>query len=316
MGILSGKDLLSSKYITAEISDSSDRIHYVPIKHTIGDYFIADLDGQLFVFTLKGARVLVHRKTATKTFNVIQYDTSHYGSIKPDTKALELMLKKNSLGKMDRMMHNILRVLGRRESSEEKEFEPHNIKDLVEEFANTKGEYQEEVKQIKAYLDEMDVDKIVTPVRKITDFITDDLIATHPSFLGGMLQQYHRVQGELRIITNRPEKPTGSYMKFIMVALLIGMGGAGAYIAYDSGAFDGITGFTDNLGTIQEGFKGLPAPGQIQRTNTGGTDYSDAALQSKYPDCNALKADINAGVLDFNKMSTTMQGFIEDCPAP
>jgi hypothetical protein len=71
-----------------------------------------------------------------------------------------------------------------------------------------------------------------------------------------MLQQYHRVQGELRVITNRPEKPTNSYMKFLVIAMMVAMGGAGVFIAYDSGAFDGVVAFSDNLSTIGDGFSG------------------------------------------------------------
>ena len=312
MGILSGKDLLSSKFVTAEITDSKDRVHYVPIKHTIGDYFVAELDGQLFAFTLKDARILTHYKTMTKSFRVVQFDTTHYSSLKPETKELELVLKKNALPKMDRMLYDVLRVFGRREKEK---FEKHSIKDLIELYGPKQGKFPDEVNRIMQYLEELDVEEIVTPVRKITDFITNDLIATSPSYLGGMLQQYHRVQGELRVITNRPEKATGSWMKFAVIALIIGMGIAGVVIAYDNGAFDGVTDFAGNLSTIGEGFSGLPSPTQgFVKPSVGGVDYSDAALMNKYPDCNAMTVDINAGTIDYNKLSSTMQGFIDSCP--
>ena len=247
----------------------------------------------------------------TKSFRVVQFDTTHYSSLKPETKELELVLKKNALPKMDRMLYDVLRVFGRREKEV---FEKHSIKDLIELFGAKQGKFPDEVKKIMLYLEELDVEEIVTPVRKVTDFITNDLIATSPSFLGGMLQQYHRVQGELRVITNRPEKPTASWMKFAVIILIVGMGLAAVVIAYDNGAFDGITGFADNLGTIGEGFKGLPSPGAIQYKQTGGVDYSDAALMAKYPDCNSMTVDINAGTIDYNKLSSTMQGFIDSCP--
>jgi len=101
----------------------------------------------------------------------------------------------------------------------------------------------------------------------------------------------------------------------LVIAMMVVMGGAGVYIAYDSGAFDGVSEFTGNLSTIQEGFKGLPSPtAGIQRQQTGGVDYSDAALMAKYPDCNSMTVDINAGTIDYNKLSSTMQGFIDSCP--
>ena len=143
MGILNGRDQLTSKFITAEITDSSNRVHYVPIKHTIGEYFVVDLDGHFYAFTMKDARILTHRKTATKSFQVIQYDTSHYSSIKPETKELEIALKKNSLPRMDRMLHDVLRVLGRREKDNKDEFEPHRIDELIEMFSEKEGEFPE-----------------------------------------------------------------------------------------------------------------------------------------------------------------------------
>jgi len=309
MGILSGKDLLSSKFVTAEISDSNDRIHYVPIKHTIGDYFVADLDGQLFAFTLKNARILTHYKTMTKSFRVVQFDTCHYSSLKPETKELEIVLKKNALPTVDRMLYDVLRVLGRREKEK---FEKHSIDELIKLFGERQGEFPEQVKRIKGYMEELDVKEIVSPVRRITDFIHDDLIATSPSYLGGLLQQYHRVQGELRMITNRPEKPTTAWMKVAVIILIIGMGGAAVFIAYDNGAFDGISDFAGNLGTIQEGFKGLPAPGQFQ-TGGAGADYSDANIQSSYPDCDSLTTAINAGTIDYNKLSSNMKSLVDSC---
>jgi len=190
VGVLSGRDILTSKFITAEITDSEDRIHYVAIKHTIGDFFVADLDGKFFAFTLKNARILTHRVTMTKSFRVIQFDTSHYASIKPETKELELLLARNSLPKMNGMLHNVLRVLSKREKHD---FKPHSIIDLVAEFADKSGQYPEEVRNIKNYLLELDVDTIVTPVRKVTDFIQEDLIATSPSFLGELVPRIQRL---------------------------------------------------------------------------------------------------------------------------
>lgn len=309
MAILNGKDLLSSKFITAEISDSSDRLHYVPIKHTIGDYFVADLDGQLFAFTMKNARILTHRRTLTKSFRVVQFDTTHYSSLKPETKELEIVLKKNALPTVDRMLYDVMRVLGRREKEK---FEKHSIDELIQLFGEKEGEFPEQVKRIKNYLEELDVKEIVTPVRRITDFIQNDLIATSPSYLGALLQQYHRVQGELRLITNRPEKPTTSWLKFAVVALIIGMGAAAAFIAYDNGAFDGITDFTNNLGTIGEGFSGLPSPTQGFQTPAA-ADYSDATIQTKYPDCPSITTAINTGQLDYNKLSANMKTLVDTC---
>lgn len=314
MGVLSGKDLLTSKYVTAEITDSENRVHYIPIKHTIGDYFLADLDGKLFAFTLKNARVLTHYKTLTKSFRVIQYDTTHYSSIKPDTKALELFLEENKLPRMNRVQHNALRVLARREG---KEFKEHDLKSLVEEFAEHKDKYPTEVNNMLMYLNELNTDKIVTPVRKITEFITEDLIATNPSFLGEALPQYKRVDLEDRKITNSPIKPTGNLLKFALIGIMGFAIVAGLAYANETGAFDGLFAFTDSFSNIGKGLSGLPAPGQFQTppSLSGGIDYSDAAIQAKYTP-EGLKLAIDRGEIEYDKLSSFMQDMVDNVETP
>lgn len=358
MPILKG-EVLGSKFTTAVISDSDDRVHFVPIKHTIGDYFLAQIDDKYFAFTLKGKRILTHRsKTGLgKAFQIVQYDTSNTHCLKPTTKELEIMLSENSLGRLDRQKFDILSILARREKKNfgkwsvgKKDFDTeaeakaylesledkkvdgvdengkpvkillevkhniHSIQELALVFEKEKGEFPEKVKEIKAYLDSLDIKHIVTPMRNITEFIEDDLIAEDSGFLGEGVARAQRLDGTLREVTNVPVKPKGNMMKYMVVALVIGIVIAGGYALSESGALDGVTDFMDNLGTIQEGFKGLPAPGQIQRSSSGGVDYSDAAIMSKYPDCNSLESDINAGLVDYNKLSTQMQGFIDSCP--
>jgi len=308
VGVLSGRDILTSKFITAEITDSEDRIHYVAIKHTIGDFFVADLDGKFFAFTLKNARILTHRVTMTKSFRVIQFDTSHYASIKPETKELELLLARNSLPKMNGMLHNVLRVLSKREKHD---FKPHSIIDLVAEFADKSGQYPEEVRNIKNYLLELDVDTIVTPVRKVTDFIQEDLIATSPSFLGELVPRIQRLDNEHRKITNTPVKGTGGMMKLAVIALMAVVIIGGIAYAADQGMFDGIFEFTDSMSTIGDGLGGLPSPTAGFQNPGAGNDYSDAAIQAKYTP-EELKVAVNSGEIDYNKLSSNMKDMLDN----
>jgi len=299
---------MTAKFITAEITDSEDRIHYVPIKHSIGDFFIADLDGKFFVFTLKNARILTHRVTMTRSFRVIQFDTSHYSSLRPETKELELLLARNSLPKMSGMLHNVLRVLARREKHE---FKPHSIIDLVSEFADKQGEYPEEVRNIKNYLLELDVDTIVTPVRKVTDFIQEDLIATSPSFLGELVPRIQRLDNEHRKITNTPIKGTGGIMKIAVIILLSIVIVVGIVYANDQGIFDGVMSTIDSLGTVGEGLSGLPSPTQGFQTPGAGMDFSDAAIQAQYTP-EELQVAVNNGEVDYNKLSSNMKDMLEN----
>lgn len=362
-GLLKGQ-VLTPKFTTVEITDSDDRIHYVPLKHTIGDYFLVEIEGKFFAFTMKNARILTHRSKSGlgKAFQVIQYDTSNFSSLSPTTKELELMLHKNSLPKMDRRMHNILQILARREKNDfgmyqvgEEMFETekdaqkylnslseeqrkwtyvdsdgdevteklkvthnvHSIDELVKVFEAEKGEFPDQVREIKKYLKGLDVDYIVTPLRRITDFIQRDLIATDPTFLAEGITRYQRMDGQIHDVTNVPVKPKSNIMKYMMFLMPVIIGVLIIFIGMSEGWFDDIIAFTDNLGTIQEGFKGLPAPGQFQSGTAGkvvgGIDYSDAAIQSAYPSCEAITEAINSGILDYNKLTESMKGLVDTC---
>ena len=118
MGIIKHKDIFSSKWITAEITDASNRIYYVPIKRTIGDYFLADIENHVYCFKIEGARIKVYQHTLVKSFRVLQYDLNHYMPVSAkDNKMLEEVLKKNALPKMNMMLFNILKLLGKREKA-------------------------------------------------------------------------------------------------------------------------------------------------------------------------------------------------------
>ena len=308
LGILNGRDILTSKYITAEITDSKDRIHYVPIKKSFDEYFIVELDGDLYAFTLKGARILTHYQTLTRSFRVIQFDTSHYSSLKPETKELELMLKRNALPKMDKTSYKIMSIFGKREKDD---FESHNISDLISALSKKSAEFPTDVRMMQEYLHDLNTDKIVTPVRKITEFIHNDLIATSPSYLGGLLRQYHRANSEIRSMTNSPVKPTTNFMKIGIIAMMGVLIVAGLYFASEEGMFDGIFKFTDSMSTIGDGLSGIPAPGQFQTPNMGGADFSDAALQAKYTS-EELKVAVNNGEVDYNKLSQNMKDMLDN----
>lgn len=307
MAILNGRDQLTSKYITAEITDSEDRIHYVPIKHSIGNYFLADLDGTVFAFTLKDARVLTHYKTLTKSFRVIQYDTSHYSSLKPEIKEIELMLKKNSLPKLDKTAYKVLSVFAKREKAK---FESHNITELLDVVSKKDGEFPNEIRQIKEYLDELNIEKIVTPVKKITEFIHNDLIATSPSYLGGLLQQYHRANSEIKAMTNSPVKSSANVLKLAVIAMMGIMMIGGLAYAIDQGMFDGMFDFADSMSSIGDGLSGLPSPTQGFVSPGAGNDYSDAAIQAKYTP-EQLKIAVNNGEVDYNKLSSSMKQMLD-----
>lgn len=313
MGILNEKDIYSPKYVTAEITDSENRIHFVPIKHTIGDYFLCEIDSKLYVFTLKNARYLRYRQTLSRSFQVVQFDTTHYSSVSHHAKELELILTKNGLPKVDRMLFNVLRVLGRREKDP---YKPMSIPDLVALFVEQGGhQFEQEVRNIKEYLDELDIDHIVTPVRKVTDWLQEDFLATNPSYLGEAVAHYQRMDTEHKRISNYEIKPTKNLTKYMLIGMAVAIIIAVGFIGYDQGWFKFATDLAGNVSTIQEGFKGLPAPGVPASAGVGRGECSDAYLQQNYTP-EGLKVAIQNGQVDYNCMSDNMKNLVGDVDVP
>lgn len=220
---------------------------------------------------------------------------------------------------MNRLLHNIMRVFARREKRlrEGEKFVAHDIDEIVRAFSNYEDnpKYTEEVKNIKKFLDELDVTTIVTPVRKITDFITEDLIATSPSFLGELLPRYQRLDAEHKKITNTPQKSSGIMMKIIVIALMAVVIVVGLVYAMQEGVFDGIGEFIESMGTLGEGLSGLPSP-TAGFDIPSATDYSDETIMERYPTPELLKAAINRGEIDYNNLSSFIKDLVDDVKDP
>lgn len=294
MGILSGKDIFSSKYITAEISDAGNHLYYVPIKYVIGDYFLAVLEGQLYAFRLEGNRELIYRHTAVKSFRVLQYTTAHYLPISAkDMVELETILSKNGLPRLNMTLFGIMKYLGKREKQE---FTPHVLSQLIETIGQNQTKYAQEAHNIKNYLQHLAVDQIVTPVKHITEFIEDDLLATDPKFLGTVLTQFKLSETEHKKITNTPITGKTPWMKFIAIIAIIGLGGFLAYYAWSSGAFDNmINGIVPHIGPTG-------APG------AGGN--SDTTLMAKYPTPQALATGIKNHEISCADLSANLKSMV------
>ena len=306
-----GNKIYSPKYITAEITDDNDNIHFFPITKDFDGYFVVEINKQLYAFTTKGARILRYKQKIVRSFGVIQYDVCNYRPIKPEIKELELMLKKNSLHKLNVRLFNILQLLGRREKAD---FKPHDINALIAEFEKEfGGEYPEKVAEIKSYLRELDIDHIVTPLRRITEFIHEDLIATSPNFIASVVPKLKSLDYEHKLITNTEIKGNKHLMKYIVVALCIGLVIAGIAIANDKGVFKPLQDVGAGLQDLGKSGIGIPSPMQGFQKPTA-DDYSDAAIQARFPTPESLKAAVQAGTIDYNKLSKFVQESIDSLP--
>ena len=291
MGVLSGKDVYNSKFITAEIADSSNRLHFVPIKHELGDYFLAVLDGQMYAFKIDGSRILTYRQTFAKSFKVLRYDTSHYKPVSAANSELELILKKNGLPRLNRRTLGLLKLIGKREKKGEI-FTPIKLKEALEEIAKHEESYSEEVRILTNYLTHLNLEQIVTPVRGITEFIEDDLIATDAGFLGNIIPHFERTDIEHKKITNTPMGPRKAWAKIMLIILIAGVGITAGYLAYEQGVFD-------QLGSFIPTFDFVPPPAIVPND-----------VMKKYPDPEKLREAIANGDIKYSDLPPEVQKLV------
>ena len=297
MGVLHGRDMLSPKWITAIISDASHRVHFVAIKHTIGDYFITDIDGDVYAFKIDGRRILQYRESLVKTFRILQYDISHYLPLSSESKELEIILELNSLPKVDGMLANIFKILGAKERDD---FVSHKLSELIDrihgyekvEARNELNErYSKEAMNMINYLDHLNIKEIVTPLKKVSEFIQEDLIATDPKFMGTVVASYQRTDMEHKKVTNTPIASKQAWLKFMVIFMGIGMVGAIGFVIYDGGYLDQMMGGMS-----------VPTLGQI----------SDDVIMSKYPDAESLRVAVDNGDVNYDKLSSVAQSIVDE----
>ena len=282
MGILSGRDLLSGKYVTAEIEDESKRLHYVPIKHTIGDFFVTEINKDIYCFKLEPSRMLSYKETMTKSFRKINYCTKNYMPISAaDNNALQEMIRTNSLPKVNYKLLRTLKLLGNREKTKKiEQFQGHSLPQLIEEVAAHETQYTEQVRNMTDYLQHLQVEKIVTPVRQVSEFLDEELIVGDPRFLGDIVSTLQRVDQEHKKVTNVPMTGKMPWLRTVLIISLIGILCGSGYWLYTSGAFNNFSlggfGFGGTSSTSQDLMKEYPTPEALKLAIAQGkVKYSD-----------------------------------------
>jgi len=295
MGVFHGRDLYSPKWINAEIDDAAGRRWIVPIKYTIGDYFLTDIEDQLYVFEIDHAAIKNYRGTGLRTIRYLNYDTTHYRPISEKCKELELILKKNNLPRVNNVLSNVFKVLAKREKAE---FTPHNISALIQELGQHQDEYGEQIRNIVIYLKELNIEEITTPLRGVSNFIEDDLKETRPAFLGGIVSHYQRLDLEHKKVTNTPLGPGKAWMKIIMLAMLVGIIGFIIYFMWSEGYLDSVS----NIGS------------QFEMPSLSGPPPSTDIMDRYTPE--ELKAAIDRGEVEYDSLRQDVKDMVDNVKLP
>lgn len=298
IGLFSGKKVFSHKNLTAEIMDAGNKIYFHPVKYIVGDYFLAVINNQTYAFKIDGARIKTSDAGGTKQFSVIHYDIQNYLPISErDLKLLELTLKENNLPKVNNKMLGALKLLGDKEKANDGEFHPHELDRIIEKLAIHKDRYSKEITEILDFMTALDTSKIVTPVRRIGDFLTGDCKTVDAKFMGEIFTQAVKMDETAKKVLNPPLTAKKSYLIIILAIGIIGTTAGMGYFANEAGVFEGFGGIVPNVGG-------------------GGGGYDQATLMSKYPSGPALRAAVDSGELDYDRLPKNVQQIVDDTPSP
>ena len=297
MGVISHRDVFSPKWITAIIKDSSGRGHFVPIKHTIGDYFVTDIDKQVYCFKIEDSRMITYKETAARSIRLLFYSTKHYLPISPENnKRIEDVLDTNNLPRVNMMMFGAFKLLSQREKQAKETFESHDLKAIVETISSNGQKYQLQAKNLETYFENMAVKQIITPVKEITEFIEDDLVATDPKFLGDIYNSIQRTDFEHKKVTNRTENAKKPWMIIIaLVAIVCAIAFMGFYLLSSGNGGNPLSGILPSL------------PGNAPTTETPNGKLTDQQVFAKYPTPEKLHEAIVKGDVTMNQLSPNMQ---------
>ncbi len=304
MGIISQRDAFTHKYITALIKSTDGRCHIRHIKHEIGDYWITDIDGKTYVFKIDHRRIMTYKETAARSCRILFYSTAHYLPISPEeNKALEETLRINSLPRMNMMMYGSFKLLSQKEKKQKGEsFQEHDIGTLFKEIASHGQKYAVQMENLKQYFDNMAVYKIVTPVREVTEFIEDDLIATDPKYLGDIYNAIQRTEFEHKKVTNVKVDAKKNWMLIITLVAIVGALGFMGFYFISNG---GLSNILPNFG-----------PSTTTGGTSGGGKLTDAQVFAQYPTPKALNDAIQSGQISMDQLSPNMQKMAKSYKPP
>src|SRR6185312_14552467 len=306
MAVWNGKDFLSTKYTTAVIMDKNNRAYSVEIKNTIDEYFTVTISKQRYVFRLNGQRKMTWRHLGRKQCQFYLYTIDHYLPMSPqDNAELEMVLRENSLPKVSNQILDLFNYLGKREKSnvkneQDKIFQEHDLDKIIELVAQHEGDYPEASINLKNFFERLDIKKIVTPVKSLSEFLEGDLKTTDAKIFGDLESQVKRTEKEQKAMSNTVKDAKKNWLVIGILGLLIGGGVIFALYAYSTGAFDHIV---------------PQLPGSTIGSSSGPPkNLSDFA--AKYPTCEKLQTAIDNGDIKIADVPQVGKDMLKNCHNP
>lgn len=193
-----------------------------------------------------------------------------------------------------------------------KGFEAHLLKNLVDDITDKPEQYQNQMKNLKTYFDNMAVYQILTPVKDVTEFIEDDLIATDPKFLGDVVRSCMLLDKEQKKVLNTKIDAKKNYLVIAALMLIIGaVAFMGVYLISNGGGGNPFSSIFPQFNSGQ-----TTATGSGGGTNLGCNPISDTTIFSDYPLPQDLAKAVAKGDIKLCQLSPSVQKLVKGTPIP
>jgi hypothetical protein len=302
--------VFTSKYITAIIKDSSGRGHIRHIKHCIGDYWVTDIDSMTYVFKVDDSRIITYKEAAAKSCRILFYSTKHYLPISPEKmKLIEDTLRMNSLPRMNTTMLGTFKLMSQKEKqNKSKPFENHSIPQMVQTILKSDKKFTVEAQNLQQFFENMAIYEIVTPVREITEFIEDDLLATDPKYIGDIYNAIQRTDFQHKKINNTKVDAKKPWIMIIaLVAIIAAIGFMGFFLISNGGLNGILPTFPSTQFNNPSTANAPPPPGQ---------KIPDSVVFQKYPTIDQIQKAIQSGEITMNQLSPKVQDMVKSYKSP
>jgi len=274
----------------------------------MGDYWTTDIEKQLYVFKIEDSRIITYKETAARSCRILFYSTKHYLPISPENnKELEDILNQNGLPRMNMMMFGAFKLLSQKEKEKKAEpFQIHELPQIIQTIERGGQQYQIQAKNLENYFNNLSVSQIITPVKEITEFIEDDLVATDPKYLGDVVSTVVQLDKEHKKVTNTKVDAKKPWLIIALLCLIVGAVGFGGFYLLSQGGSGG-------LGNL---FPQIIPNNQPQTTPTGSAKLTDQQVFAKYPTPEALNTALQSGEIKMDQLSPSVQKLAKNYHKP
>lgn len=229
-----------------------------------------------------------------KTFSFYVYFTDNYSPFTSELKEIELIITKNDLPRLSILVYKMLKRFARHEKRKFEALEKKAVIEALRKEQKNNPKKQIEYQELLDFIEELPLEKIVTPIKRVTEHLDQTFLSPDPAIFGAIKSSLMLALTQNRETNHVEIKAKTGWFKIIAVVALVSLLCTTLYFAYEAGAFDSIW--------------------DMMSPSFGGK--SDDQIMQQYGNCPALRAAVDSGKLNYDSLSKAVQDVYNSCLAP